>query len=194
MIVSTLCHEAGISAWVSLAKSVGITIKWWSPPPSSTNPRLSLSTLKSLLTPKTRLVTCGHISNVLGSIHQIREIADLVHTVPGALLSVDGVAWAPHRPIDVKAFDVDFYTFSWYRVFGPHIAQMYARRSVQNRTMTSLNHFFLDPFSADVKLRIGCNVYELEDCLVPICITSTRRDGKTLLPGKPCSLRYSWRI
>ena len=167
MIVSTLCHEAGISAWVSLANSVGITIKWWTPP-SSSNPRLCLSTLKSLLTPKTRLVTCGHISNILGSIHPIREIADLVHTVPGALLSVDGVAWAPHRPIDVKALDVDFYTFSWYKVFGPHIAQMYARRSVQNRAMTSLNHYFLDSFSADVKLRIGQNLFELEDCLPAI--------------------------
>lgn len=132
------------------------------------NARLSVESLKPLLSPKTRLVTCGHVSNIIGSIHPIRQIADLVHTIPGAMLCVDGVAWAPHRPIDVKALDVDFYVFSWYKVFGPHFSQIYARRSIQQRYMTSLNHYFFDPSSLDVKLRLGTNCFELEHCLVPI--------------------------
>ncbi|KAI9667575.1 MAG: hypothetical protein M1821_000391 [Bathelium mastoideum] len=170
IVVSTLCHEAGITNWIALAKSLNITIKWWSPPlPIKTkNPKLSIETLRPLLSPKTRLVTCGHINNVLGSIHDIRAIADLVHTVPGALVSVDGVAWAPHRPIDVKALDVDFYVFSWYKVFGPHLAQLYARRSVHQRLLTSLNHYHLDSQSLDTKLAIGTNCHELENCLLPI--------------------------
>jgi selenocysteine lyase/cysteine desulfurase len=170
IIISVLCHEAGISSWVPLAKSLGITIKWWAPPrePGNTNPKLSLATLKPLLTPKTRLVACGHINNNLGSIHAIREVADLVHTIPGALICVDGVAWAPHRPIDVKALDVDFYLFSWYKVFGPHLAQIYARRSVHQRYLTSLNHYHLDASTLDTKLAIGTNCHELENSLIPI--------------------------
>lgn len=75
-------------------------------------------------------MTTGHVSNVLGSIYPVRAIADLVHTIPGAMLSVDGVAFAPHRSIDVKALDVDIYCFSWYKVFGLYISQIYVRWSV----------------------------------------------------------------
>ncbi|KAI0858270.1 putative aminotransferase [Xylaria cubensis] len=179
IIVSILCHEAGITAWIALAKSLNTTIKWWTPPAGAsvnTNPRLDLGTLRGLLTPKTRLVCCGHVNNVIGTIHPIRAVADLVHTVPGALLCVDGVAWAVHRAVDVKALDVDFYAFSWYKVFGPHIAQLYARRSTQQRWLTSLNHFHLDSARLDIKLGLGRNCYELEDCLVPI-VRYLRRVG-----------------
>ncbi|UPX15684.1 uncharacterized protein EKO05_0006125 [Ascochyta rabiei] len=170
MIVSTLCHESGVTSWVALARSLGIEIKWWSPPGGKRNnsAKLSVETLKPLLSPKTRLVACGHVSNIFGTIHDIRSVADVVHTIPGALLSVDGVAWAPHRPIDVKAMDVDFYFFSWYKLFGPHFAQMYARSSVQQRHMTSLNHYHIDPTPLDVKVRLGTSCYEFEDAVLEI--------------------------
>lgn len=61
-------------------------------------------------------MTCTHTSNILGTIHDIKAIADEVHKVHGAMLCVDGVAFAPHREVDVKALDVDFYAFSWYKV------------------------------------------------------------------------------
>lgn len=178
MIVSTLCHEAGITSWVALARSLGIEIKWWSPPggKGNTSPKLSIETLKPLLSSKTRLVACGHISNIFGTIHDIRAVADVVHTIPGALLAVDGVAWAPHRPIDVKAMDVDFYVFSWYKLFGPHFAQMYARKSAQKRHMTSLNLYHLDPTPLDVKVRLGMNCFEFEDGVLEI-VRYIRRIG-----------------
>lgn len=178
MIVSTLCHEAGITSWVALARSLGIEIKWWSPPGDryNNNAKLSVETLKPLLSPKTRLVCCGHVSNIFGTIHDIRAVADVVHKVPGAMLSVDGVAWAPHRPIDVKAMDVDFYFFSWYKLFGPHFAQMYARRSVQQRYMTSLNHYHIDPTPLDVKVRLGMNCFEFEDGVLEV-VRYLRRIG-----------------
>jgi cysteine desulfurase/selenocysteine lyase len=170
MIVPTLCHEAGVTSWVALARSLGIEIKWWSPPGGKRNnsAKLSVETLKPLLSPKTRLVACGHVSNIFGTIHDIRSVADVVHRIPGALLSVDGVAWAPHRAIDVKAMDVDFYFFSWYKLFGPHFAQMYARSSVQQRYMTSLNHYHIDPTPLDVKVRLGTSCYEFEDAALEI--------------------------
>ena len=97
---------------------LGLTRKWWTPSLTitTTNPKLDAASLAPLLSPRTRLVTCCHVSNILGSLHNIREIADKVHEVPGAMLCVDGVAYAPHRPIDVKALDVDIYAFSWYKV------------------------------------------------------------------------------
>ncbi|CAH0020817.1 unnamed protein product [Clonostachys rhizophaga] len=168
IVVSNLCHEASAAAWIKLAKDVGITIKWWAPPPGD-NPVLSLETLKPLLSPKTRVVTCNHVSNVIGNIHPIRQVADLVHAIPGAVLIVDGVAWAPHRPVDVKALDVDFYCFSWYKVFGPHIAQLYGRRSAQKRVLTHSSHYFLSEMPGlDWRLRLGSNTFELEEAIVPI--------------------------
>ncbi|KAI6765499.1 hypothetical protein HG530_006569 [Fusarium avenaceum] len=166
-----LCHEAGITAWRSLAKSLGIVIKWWTPPTNkgkTTDPKLTLESLQPLLSPKTRLVCCGHVSNITGTIEPIKDIADLVHTIPGAMICVDGVAMAPHRPIDVKLLDVDFYVFSWYKVFGPHIAQIYARRRVQQRFLTSLNHYFFDANPLSVKLGLGNSCIELEHAVVPI--------------------------
>ncbi|KAI0182187.1 pyridoxal phosphate-dependent transferase [Xylaria flabelliformis] len=113
MIVSTLCHEAGRTSWVALARFLGIEIKWWSPRGvSGSNPKLSIETLEPLLSPRTKLVAYSHVSKIFGTIEDIRAVTDVVHAIPGALLSVDGVAWAPHRPIDVKAMDVDFYFFS----------------------------------------------------------------------------------
>ncbi|OGM41894.1 cysteine desulfurylase [Aspergillus bombycis] len=171
MIVSVLCHEAGNTAWVALAQSLGISIKWWAPEGGIGNnrdPKLSLDTLRPLLSSKTRLVCCGHVSNITGTIEPIKEIAKLVHTIPEALICVDGVAWAPHRPIDVKDLDVDFYVFSWYKVFGPHIAQLYARRRVQKRYLTSLNHYFFDPTALHVRLGLGNSCIELEHAVTPI--------------------------
>lgn len=77
---------------------------------------LTTENLKPLLSEKTALVTCTHASNVLGTIHDVKRIAEMVHTVPGAKLCVDGVALAPHREVDVRALGVDFYSFSWYKV------------------------------------------------------------------------------
>jgi hypothetical protein len=68
------------------------------------------------------LVTCTHASNILGTIHDIKGIAEEVHKVPGALLCVDAVAYAPHRAIDVKDLGVDFYAFSWYKVMSHLLA------------------------------------------------------------------------
>lgn len=169
--MSVLCHEAGVTAWVALAKALGISIKWWIPAGGMGNnrdPHLSLDTLRPLLSPKTRLVCCGHTSNITGTIENVKEVANLVHTIPDALILVDGVAGAAHRPIDVKQLGVDFYVMSWYKVFGPHIAQIYARRDVQKRYLTSLNHYFFDPTALHVRLGLGNSCIELEHAVTPI--------------------------
>jgi selenocysteine lyase/cysteine desulfurase len=101
-----------------MAKRSNLVIKWWVPK-SKENPKLEASDLEELLSEKTVLVTCTHASNILGTIHDIKAIAQAVHKIPGALLCVDAVAYAPHRQVDVTALGVDFYSFSWYKV-QPH--------------------------------------------------------------------------
>jgi selenocysteine lyase/cysteine desulfurase len=120
VIVSKIDHEANIASWVSLASHQNLTIKWWLPK-TKINPKLEASDLKDLLSSKTVLVTCTHASNILGTIHDIKAIAEAVHSVPGALLCVDAVAYAPHRRVDVTELGVDLYGFSWYKV-NPHLS------------------------------------------------------------------------
>ena len=90
--------------------------------------------------PRTRLVCVTHASNILGSINPIREIADFVHA-RGARICVDGVAYAPHRMLDMQALDVDFYVFSLYKTYGPHLAVMYGRYA-QLLELDGLYHYF----------------------------------------------------
>jgi selenocysteine lyase/cysteine desulfurase len=121
LIVSGIDHEANVASWVSLAERDGLKLKWWIPKDHQ-NPKLHPEDLKDLLSDRTRLVTCTHASNILGTIHDIKGIAKMVHTIPGAMLCVDAVAYAPHRQIDVKELGVDFYAFSWYKAsFSPRL-------------------------------------------------------------------------
>jgi len=173
-VISTVDHEANVASWVFLANTLNLTIKWWKPTDSSTNPHLTPESLKPLLSENTRLVTCTHCSNLLGTITDVQSIARLVHTIPEALLCVDGVAFAPHRPVDVKALEVDFYCFSWYKVYGPHVAQLYAIRETQDRALTSLGHFFKEGWTLEEKLGLAGASYELVQALPIVAGYSTK--------------------
>ncbi|KAK7437979.1 hypothetical protein CaCOL14_011378 [Colletotrichum acutatum] len=164
IVVSAVDHEANIASWVDLAARQGLELKWWKPTDaaSTTNPKLTTENLKPLLSDKTRLVTLTHASNILGTIHDVASVASLVHeSTPRGLVCVDGVAYAPHRPIDVKALGVDFYAFSWYKVYGPHTAMLYASRAAQDAHMRSLGHFFNPSESLEGKLGLAGGSYEL---------------------------------
>ncbi|MEO0894883.1 MAG: cysteine desulfurase-like protein [Bacteroidota bacterium] len=154
IIVTNTDHEANVSPWSDLEKR-GITVKIWSYNPESL--KLELDDLRQLMTDKTRLVAVTHASNVLGTINPIKTIAEEVHKA-GALICVDGVAYAPHRLPDVKELDVDFYIFSWYKVYGPHYAVMYGRRELLSQ-MTGINHYFIQ--SSPYKFQPGNVNFEL---------------------------------
>ena len=163
IVCSSLDHEANIASWVTLAADMDLTLKWWTPQaPSTSNPQLTPDSLEPLLTEDTRLVTCTHASNILGTITPIRQIADLIHAkCPHGLFCVDGVALAPHRPIDMQDLGVDAYSFSWYKVYGPHVAQLYVRREVQEKCMRSLGHYFKAGQTLEDKLGLAGASYEL---------------------------------
>lgn len=159
IIVSLLDHEANIASWVQLAHDRKCKLIWWSAS-DKLNPQLDSNTLRSLMSPRTKLVTCTHTSNILGTINDIKTLASVVHSVPGALFCVDGVAYAPHRAIDVSDWGVDFYCFSWYKLYGPHIASLYASRAAQPH-LRSLGHFFKSRTSLEQLLGLAAGNYEL---------------------------------
>ncbi|KAF3805512.1 2-isopropylmalate synthase, partial [Colletotrichum gloeosporioides] len=177
LILSEIDHESNIDPWLHYAQITGANIKWWSPADRS-NPKLDTETLKSLLTTKTRLVACTHASNILGSIHDIKAIANTVHEIPGALLCVDGVAYAPHRAIDVKELGVDFYAFSWYKVYGPHISLLYGSRKAQEQ-LKPLGHYFNPSASLMDKLELAGASYELTQSIIPLVAYFGKNPKKT---------------
>jgi selenocysteine lyase/cysteine desulfurase len=170
--VSLLDHEANIASWVQLAHDRGCTLKWWGGAATSssdnTNPRLDCDSLRALMSPRTRLVACTHASNILGTIHAIRDLAATVHEVPGALLCVDAVAYAPHRAVDVADLGVDFYAFSWYKLYGPHLASLYASKAAQ-RHLRTLGHFFKGSSTLEDLLGLAAANYELTASIPDVC-------------------------
>ncbi|KAJ3075614.1 hypothetical protein HDU98_007425 [Podochytrium sp. JEL0797] len=158
IIVTTTDHEANVGPWIRLAKRHNLTVKFWNPNPQTLD--LELNDLDTLLTPHTRLVCVTHCSNILGTINDIQTIAQHVHTIPGAEICVDGVAFAPHRVIDVKELDVDYYAFSWYKVYGPHVSQLYTAKRAFSR-LSSLAHFFIPEAEHPYAMQPGNVNYEL---------------------------------
>ncbi|PYI28187.1 PLP-dependent transferase [Aspergillus indologenus CBS 114.80] len=159
LIISKLNHEANSAAWDRIATRLGLTVKWWSASDRQ-NPICDPEELKALLSNKTRLVAFPHASNITGTISDVKQITRIVHQYPRALVCVDGVALAPHRQVDVKDLDVDFYAFSWYKVYGPHMAQLYAASRIHDQ-ISPLCHYFKTTETLDLKLNLASANYEL---------------------------------
>jgi cysteine desulfurase family protein (TIGR01976 family) len=164
IVVSRADHEANICPWVDLAERMDLTIEWWDPSPGPDS-RLEARDLETILRGcqhrklDISLVTCTHASNILGTITDVGAVCAVAHRF-GALVCVDGVAYTPHRAVDVKALGVDFYVFSWYKVYGPHVSMLYASWSAQ-RHVRSLGHFFNPSATLDDKLSLAGGGYEM---------------------------------
>lgn len=139
IIVTNQDHECNVGAWRRLAAACGATVREWQIDPVTGE--LEIAALESLVSGKTRLVCVTHCSNIVGSINDVAAIAQRVHAV-GGLVFVDGVAYAPHRALDMKALDVDFYVFSLYKTYGPHQALLYGRHELLARAENQ-NHDFI---------------------------------------------------
>lgn len=156
VVVTEFDHEANITPWERLAAQ-GIEVKTWRLRPGEFLPRLE--DLEALLTPRTRLVAVTHVSNIFGAINPVREIADLVHA-HGAQICVDGVAYAPHRAVDVQALDADFYGFSVYKTFGAHFAALYGKHEAL-LAAGGVNHGFIPNDKLPQKMEPGNASHEL---------------------------------
>lgn len=137
VVVTNQDHEANIGAWARLAEA-GIVVREWRVDPSSG--QLNRADLEELLNRRTRAVAFTHCSNVVGSIHPVRELTDLVHDA-GAWAIVDGVAYCPHGLPDLAELGADVYLFSLYKVYGPHLGVLHMRTDL-NSELPNQGHFF----------------------------------------------------
>jgi cysteine desulfurase family protein (TIGR01976 family) len=163
VIVTNFDHEANIGPWKNMEKN-GIHVKVWEINPETLRP--DLEQLKHLMTKDTRLVAFSHVSNILGSINPVKEYAWYIHEM-GALVCVDGVAYAPHRLPDMDELDVDFYVFSLYKLFGPHYSLLYGKRK-HLEILPGINHFFIGDEEIPYKLQPGNVNFELSYGLLGI--------------------------
>ncbi|MBN8593766.1 MAG: cysteine desulfurase [Anaerolineae bacterium] len=126
VISSAMEHHSNIVPWQILAQEKGFTIKYL---PVTGAGVLDLDVLRGWLAEgNVRLVTVMHVSNVLGTVNPVAEMAKLAHEA-GALILVDGAQSIPHMPIDVQSLDVDFFAFSGHKMVGPTgIGILYGKR------------------------------------------------------------------
>ena len=130
VIVSEMEHHSNIVPWQLLRDKKGIVLKGI---PIDDCGRLKLEALEALLTPRTRLVSVAHVSNVLATVNPVKRIAEMVHA-HGALLLVDGAQSVPHIKVDVQELDCDFYVFSGHKVYGPTgVGVLYGKESLLDR-------------------------------------------------------------
>ena len=156
IVISITDHESNIGPWVALEEK-GVKIKFWYM--NEDTYELELDELDKLMTDNTKLVCCTHVSNVLGTINPVKSIAKFVHD-RGAKICVDGVAYAPHRAVDVQDWDVDFYALSLYKTYGPHHAALYCKYE-HMPDLANLYHYFYDKDKIPAKLEPGNANYEL---------------------------------
>ncbi len=157
IVVTDVDHEANIDCWRQVARERGATIRTWQIDPATFE--LDLGALERLLGPRTRLVCVTHCSNILGTLMPIRAIARLAHAA-GAELCVDGVACAPHRRVDVQALECDYYAYSFYKTYGPHLAVLWGRHE-RLVALPSLNHRLVPAHAVPYKFQPGNVNYEL---------------------------------
>ena len=162
VIVTNQDHEANIGAWRRLAEH-GMIIKEWQINPKTAE--LDIDDLKSLLSNKTRLVAVTHCSNIVGSINDLKSIAKLVHEYDAYIIG-DGVSYAPHGFPDVKDLDVDFYAFSLYKTFGPHLGLLYGKKEILSK-LPNQNHEFLEG-DVPYTLNPGGPNHEELSCLIGV--------------------------
>jgi len=115
IVLSQMEHHSNIVPWHFLRERQGVVLKFI---PVTDDGRLDMDAYRALLGSRTRMVAVTHMSNVLGTINPVREIADAAHAV-GAALLVDGCQAIVHQRVDVQALDADFYVFSSHKLYGP---------------------------------------------------------------------------
>jgi cysteine desulfurase / selenocysteine lyase len=115
ILLTVLEHHSNLVPWQLVAQRTGARLRFLD---IDDQGRLDLSGLDDLLTERTRLVSVTHVSNALGTLNPVAEIAARAHAV-GAVVVVDGAQSAPHLPVDVSALGCDFYAFSGHKMCGP---------------------------------------------------------------------------
>lgn len=127
VVVSILEHHSDLLPWQMVCRQTGAALKFLECEPDGS---LDLNRAEAVITDKTKLVAVTHVSNVIGRVNPIRQLADIAHR-HGAVMVVDGAQSTPHIPVDVQALDADFLAFSGHKVYGPMgIGVLYGKRAL----------------------------------------------------------------
>lgn len=141
VVVTELDHDGNVTPWALAAKDVGaelVQVKV-----NASDATLDEADFDAKVTPGTRLVAFTAASNSVGSTTKIKELTQRAHRV-GAQVYIDAVHWAPHRPIDVVDWDVDYCVCSAYKFFGPHVGMLWGRYEL----LEQMNAYKLRPSPA----------------------------------------------
>ncbi len=126
ILVTRLDHDANVAPWLELADDHDLTVRFVD---IGEDTALDLDDLAAKLSDRTRVVAFPVASNAVGTLTDVRRVADLAHEA-GALAWADAVHYGPHGPIDVAAFGVDVLICSPYKFFGPHLGVAFVRREL----------------------------------------------------------------
>ncbi|WP_312699147.1 cysteine desulfurase [Sedimentibacter sp.] len=127
IVITISEHHSNMLPWQRLAREKGAVLKYIY---LNDEGRISTDELRSKITDKTRLVSIAHMSNVLGTVHPVKDVIEYAHT-KGAVVMVDGAQSTPHMKVDVREMDADFFAFSAHKMLGPMgLGVLYGKREL----------------------------------------------------------------
>lgn len=127
IVISYMEHHSNIIPWQQVAKKTGATLKYLPLQPDGT---ISIEDARQTITPNTKIVSIMYVSNVLGTINPVKEIAEIAHQ-NGAIMVVDGAQSTPHMKVDVQDLNCDFYALSAHKMCGPTgIGVLYGKKEL----------------------------------------------------------------
>ncbi len=129
IVITYMEHHSNIIPWQQLAKERGAILKYVELEKDGT---ISLEQVRAVVTERTKIVSMVYVSNVLGTMNPVKEVAQIAHE-NGAVMVVDGAQAAPHLKIDVQQLDCDFFAFSGHKMCGPTgIGVLYGKKELLN--------------------------------------------------------------
>jgi cysteine desulfurase/selenocysteine lyase len=130
IVITPMEHHSNIIPWQQVAKTTGATLKYL---PLQPDGSIDLADVETTITENTKIVSVMQVSNVLGTINPIKEIAAIAHK-NGAVMVVDGAQSTPHMKVDVQDLDCDFFAFSAHKMCGPTgIGVLYGKKALLNK-------------------------------------------------------------
>ncbi|GGN92111.1 cysteine desulfurase [Saccharibacillus kuerlensis] len=127
IVITPIEHHSNLIPWQQLAKRTGAVLKYIEPNPDGT---IDIEAAGKVITDRTKIVAIAYVSNVMGVIHPVKEIAALAHK-HGAVIVVDGAQSTPHMKVDVQDLDCDFYALSGHKMCGPTgIGALYGKKAL----------------------------------------------------------------
>ncbi|MGM1019657.1 MAG: cysteine desulfurase [Bacillota bacterium] len=127
IVITQMEHHSNLIPWQQVAKATGATLKYI---PLQEDGSVDLADVENTITENTKIVAIAHVSNVLGVVNPVKEIAAIAHR-KGAVIVIDGAQSTPHMKVDVQDIDADFYAFSGHKMCGPTgIGALYGKKAL----------------------------------------------------------------